>query len=181
MAYPKLPEWPIIDPDNPPRGYLEVACVMDTELTSAPWHFFVSGKQLLIVRKKWVQFDNNDPGEFVSGQYEYPIRAAGWFLETLDRFFLEPDHPNAVPRGAITIEEDVDGEMLGVTRGAQYGSVLKGIPGYSLDNLNRFEHTSFGPDTNWCQMFKMGDPWLFEQGLLDVFKDIAERHGKGEF
>ncbi|WP_396621851.1 hypothetical protein [Marinobacter sp. W-8] len=181
MAHPKLPEWPIIDPNNPPSEYLEVACVMDPELTSAPWHFYVSGNHLLIVRKKWVQFDENDPGEFVSGQYEYPIGAARWFLETLDRFFLEPDHPNAVPRGAITIEEDVDGERLGVTRGAQYGSVLKGIPGYSLDNLNRFEHTSFGPSTNWCQMFKMGDPWLFEHGLLDVFKDIAERHERGEF
>ena len=95
------------------------------------------------------------PGEFIASQYEYPIAAAQWFLSTLDRFFLEPDHPNAVPRGAITIEEKVDGEVLGV---AQYGSMRKGIPVYFLDNLNRFEHTSFGPDNNWCQMFKMGEP-----------------------
>ncbi|MGO1502600.1 MAG: hypothetical protein ACTHWH_15090 [Marinobacter sp.] len=117
----------------------------------------------------------------MTSQYEYPIGAARWFVTTLNRFFLHPDHPNAVPRGEITIEEPVGDEVLGVTRGAQYGSVLRGIPGYSLDNLNRFEHGSLGPSTNWCQMFKMGDPWLFEEGLLEVFKDIAERHERGEF
>lgn len=181
MAYPKLPEWSIIDPDTPPEGYLKVANVTDPESAKAPWHFFVTGEYLIIVKKKWVQFDDGDSGEFVFTQYEYPIAAARWFVSTLDRFFLKPDHPNAVPRDAITIEEQVEGEVLGVTRGAQYGSILNGIPGYSLDNLNRFEHTSFGPSTNWCQMFKMGDPWLFEQGLLEVFKDIAERHELGEF
>ena len=181
MAYPKLPEWPIIDPDSPPAGYLRVAKETNPEARKLQWHFFVVGSHLIIVGKKLVQLKENDPGKYVTSQYEYPIGAARWFVTTLDRFFLHPDHPNAVPRGAITIEEEVDGETLGVTRGAQYGSMLKGIPGYSLDNLNRFEHTSFGPGTNWCQMFKMGDPWLFEEGLLEVFKDIAERHERGEF
>src|SRR5690606_14933125 len=113
MAYPKLPEWPIIDPDAPPEGYIKVVSVTDPESAKAPWHFFVSGSHLIIGKKKWVQFDD-DPGEFVFTQYEYPIGAARWFVTTLDRFFLHPDHPNAVPRDAITIEEDVDGEMLGV-------------------------------------------------------------------
>ena len=125
--------------------------------------------------------DADDPGEFASEQYEYPIGAVRWFVTTLDRFFLHPDHPNAVPRGKFNVRGEVAGETLGVTRGAQYGSILKGIPGYSLDNLNRFSHTTIRVSTNWCQMFEMGDPWLFEEGLLEVFKDIAERHERGEF
>ena len=180
MAYPKLPEWPIIDPDSPPGGYIKVAHHDDRDRNNIPWEFFVSDGYLLLVSKEWIQYGDR-PGKFITEQYEYPIGAARWFVTTLDRFFLHPDHPNAVPRDAITIEEEVDGEMLGVTRGAQYGSIPEGIPGYSLDNLNRFEHTTLGPDDNWCQMFKMGDPWLFEHGLLDVFKDIAERHERGEF
>lgn len=181
MAYPKLPEWPIIDPEDPPEGYHRVTKVMNPEDDTAPWHCFAVERHLIFAQKVWVKLGDDDPGEFVTAQYEFPIGAARWFVETLKRFFLDPDHPNAVPRGAITIEEEVDGETLGVTRGAQYGSMLKGIPGYSLDNVNRFEHTTLGPDDNWCQMFKMGDPWLFEQGLLEVFKDIAERHERGEF
>ena len=181
MAYPKLPEWLIIDPDSPPEGYRKVASMTNPENNYAPWHFFVVGAHLLIAQKVWVQLGDDDPGEFITAQYEFPIGASRWFVATLDRFFLHPDHPNAVPRDKFNVRDEVAGETLGVTRGAQYGSMLKGIPGYSLDNLNRFEHTSFGADDNWCQMFKMGDPWLFEDGLLEVFKDIAERHERGEF
>ncbi|WP_051146582.1 hypothetical protein [Marinobacter daepoensis] len=181
MAYPKLPEWPIIDPENPPEGYAKIAHGTDKDRGDIPWDFFVTDKHLLLVSKELVQLDEDDPGEFVTEQYEYPLGAARWFVDTIARFFLHPDHPKAVPRGAITVEEEVDGEMLGVTRGAQYGSVLKGIPGYSLDNLNRYAHTTIRTSDNWCQMFEMGDPWLFDQGLLDVFKGIAERHERGEF
>ncbi|MGO1502604.1 MAG: hypothetical protein ACTHWH_15110 [Marinobacter sp.] len=181
MAYPKLREWPIIDPDAPPEGYLEVASVQKPEDDDVPWHFVVVDGYLLIVQKLWVQLDKDDPGEFVTAQYEFPIGAARWFVTTLDRFLLHPDHPNAVPRGKFNVRGEVAGETLGVTRGAQYGSVLKGVPGYSLDNLNRFSHTTIRVSTNWCQTFKMGDPWLFEEGLLEVFKDIAERHERGEF
>lgn len=86
-----------------------------------------------------------------------------------------------MPKTAVTIEEEVDGEMLCVTRGAQYGSMLKGMVGCSVDNLNRSSLSPIRVSTNWCQMFKMGDLWLFELGLLEVFKDIAEWHEKGEF
>lgn len=181
MAYPKLPEWPIIDPGNPPAGYLKVGSHVDNESNDVPWNFFVAEKHLIIVRKRLIKLDDNDPGKYVTTQFEYPVAGARWFVETIDRFFLHPDHPNAVPRGEITIEEEVDGEVLGVTRGAQYGSMLKGIPGYSFDNLNRFRHSTLSVDDNWCQMFEMGDPWLFEDGLLDLFKIIAERHERGEF
>jgi hypothetical protein len=46
MAYPKLPEWPIIDPENPPEGYYRVAKVMNPEDDTAPWHFFAVGRHL---------------------------------------------------------------------------------------------------------------------------------------
>ena len=41
MAYPKLPEWPIIDPDSPPEGYVKVAHHEDKDRNSIPWDFFV--------------------------------------------------------------------------------------------------------------------------------------------
>lgn len=181
MAYPKLPEWPIIDPNTPPSGYLKVGSHIDKESDNVPWEFFVSGKHLIIVRKSFSKIDDSDPGEWVTEQFEYPTAGARWFVETIDRFFLHPDDPHAVPRGKFNVRDDVMGETLGVTRGAQYGSILKGIPGYSLDNLNRFRHSTLSVDDNKCQMFKMGDPWLFDDGLLDLFKDIAERHERGEF
>ena len=128
MTYQKLPEWPIIDPEIPPKGYLKVTEVTDPEVPDSVWHFFISGKHMIIVSRDWIQLDESDPGEYVAEQYEYPVASARWFVTTLRRFFLEPDNPRAVPRGAITIEEEVEGEMLGVTRG---GSIRQHAKGYT--------------------------------------------------
>jgi|AntRauTorcE11898_2_1112593.scaffolds.fasta_scaffold05420_2 hypothetical protein len=181
MAYSKLPEWPIIDPEAPPVNYVKVGEHIDRDRMDMKWQFFVVDQHLIIVSKGWSKLNDDDPGKFIAIQYEYPIAGARWLMKTLDRFFLHPDHPDAVPRDAITIEEEVAGEVLGVTRGASYGDIVEGIPGYSFDNLNRFYHSTVRVSTNQCQMFEMGDPWLFDYGLLDLFKEIAERHERGEF
>ncbi|MEQ5835993.1 hypothetical protein [Marinobacter sp. NFXS9] len=182
MQYSRLPPWPFIDPDSPPRGYQKVGQSKD-EAHSTPnypqiWHFFIYDRHLIISIKEWLAPDDSSPGEFVYQQYEYPIAGVRWFIDSIDRFFLHPDDPNAIPRGKFNIREEIDGEVLGVTRGAAYGG--RYTPGYSFDNLNRIEHStqSEGP---FCQMFEMGDPWLFEGGLFDLFKDIAARHERGEF
>ncbi|TBW56512.1 hypothetical protein EZI54_09450 [Marinobacter halodurans] len=182
MQYPKLSPWPFIDPESPPNGYSKVGESFDkdraTETIKPLWHFFAHGKHLIIVKKIWLKGRNGKPGKYATTQFEYPMAGARWFVDTIERFFLHPDHPNAIPRGKFNVREEVDGETLGVTRGAAYGG--RDIPGYTFDNLNRIEHSTImeGP---FCQMFEMGDPWLFEDGLFDLFKDIAERHERGEF
>jgi hypothetical protein len=180
MTYTKLPEWSIIDPDASPTDYVKVGEHFDRD-RDTKWQFFVADQHLIIVSKGWSRLGDDDPGKFIAIQYEYPIAGIRWFIKTLDRFFLHPDHPNAVPRGKFNVRGEVNGETLGITRGAQYGSMLKGIPGYSFDNLNRFYHSTIRTSTNQCQMFEMGDPWLFDYGLLDLFKEIADRHERGEF
>lgn len=181
MVYPKLPESPIIDPASPPSGCLKIGHHIDKDRDSVPWDFFAGEGHLLIVSKVWVQFDEDEPGCYVTGQYEYPIAGVRWLIQTLNRFLLHPDHPDAVPRGKFNVRSEVDGETLGITRGASYGDIVEGVPGYSFDNLSRFYHSTLRTSTNKCQMFKMGDPWLFDYGLLDLFKEIAERHERGEF
>ncbi|KMQ73200.1 hypothetical protein [Marinobacter subterrani] len=182
MNYPKLSPWPFIDPDSPPADYLKIGESTDQARSShSPqvWHFFVTQGYLIISIKDWIQLDDSEPGEYAFSQYEYPIAGARWFVNTVERFFLPPDHPNAVPRGKLNMRGEVDGETLGVTRGAWFGGQY--IPGYSFDNLNRIEHSTVLPEGAFCQMFKMGDPWLFEDGLFELFKEIADRHERGEF
>lgn len=182
MQYPKLAPWPFIDPESPPENYLKVGESADKNRAAGSitpiWHFFAHDQHLIISVKKWIQFDEPETGKYVFRQYEYPLAGVRWFIDSINRFFLHPDDPNAIPRGKFNIREEIDGEVLGVTRGAAYGG--RYTPGYSFDNLNRIEHStqSEGP---FCQMFEMGDPWLFEGGLFDLFKDIAARHERGEF
>ena len=183
MSYPKLSPWPFIDPESPPEGYLKVGKSTDrariSDKITPVWHFFVYEQHLIICIKDWIQLDESEPGEYASSQYEYPLAGARWFVDTVERFFLPPDHPNAVPRDKFNMRGEVDGETLGVTRGAGFGGQY--IPGYSFDNLNRIEHSTVLPEGAFCQMFEMGDPWLFEDGLFDLFKEIASRHERGEF
>lgn len=182
MSYTRLTPRPFIDPDNPPTGYLKVGESTDqdrSKFTPQVWHFYVHQKYLIISIKEWVKLDDSDPGEYVIAQYEFPIAGIQWFVDTIHRFQLPADDPNAVPRDAFNVREEIAGETLGVTRGAGFGG--QQIPGYSFDNLNRTEHSTVVPNGHRCQMFKMGDPWLFENGLLDLFQEIASRHESGEF
>ena len=181
MHYPKLKPWPFIDIDSPPQGYLKIGESVDRhhypEKPTA-WAFFFFDDHLIIADKEWLEPRNGKPGKYASSQYEYPIAGARWFVNTVERFFLPPDDPNAVPRDKLNVREKIKGETLGVTRGAWYGG--EHIPGYSFDNLNRYEHSSLLTRSR-CQMFEMGDPWLFEDGLFDLFREIADRHERGEF
>ncbi|UQG55104.1 MULTISPECIES: hypothetical protein [unclassified Marinobacter] len=183
MSYPKLPPWPFIDPESPPQDYLKVGESVDrarSKTSQKVWHFFIHEAHLIVNKKVELPDRDSQTGRNAITQYEYPLSGARWFVDTVERFFLPPDHPNAVPRGEITIEEPVNGsETLGVTRGAWFGGEY--IPGYSFDNLNRIEHSTVLPEGAFCQMFEMGDPWLFEDGLFDLFKEIASRHERGEF
>jgi|AntRauTorckE6833_2_1112554.scaffolds.fasta_scaffold02061_6 hypothetical protein len=182
MSYPKVSPWPFIDPEAPPANYLAIGSSVDkarSKTSQKVWHFFISQDYLVISDKEWLNARNNRPGYYAHSQYEYPIAGARWFVDTVERFFLPPDHPNAVPRDKFNMRGEVDGETLGVTRGAWFGGQY--IPGYSFDNLNRIEHSTVLPAGATCQMFKMGDPWLFEDGLFDLFKEIAARHESGEF
>jgi hypothetical protein len=182
MHYRKLTPWPFIDPEFPPAGYQKVGESVDwqrSKTSRKTWYFFTYQDYLIIADREWLKGRNGKPGKYASSQYEYPIAGARWFVDTVERFFLQPDDPNAVPRDKFNVREEIDGETLGVTRGAAFGG--RYIPGYSFDNLNRIEHSTVMPEGPFCQMFKMGDPWLFEDGLFDLFREIAERHERGEF
>lgn len=182
MNYPKLAPWPFIDPEAPPAGYQMVGESQDQARSTHSnqlWHFFVHDHHLIVVKKERIQLDDSDPGEVAIRQYEYPVAGVRWFVDTVERFLLPADDVNAVPRDNFNMRAEVDGETLGVTRGAWFGG--RYIPGYSFDNLNRIEHSSVMPEGAQCQMLKMGDPWLFDDGLFDLFKKIAERHERGEF
>ena len=182
MSYPKLPPWPFIDPGSLPKGCVKVGVSTDRARSGTSpkvWHLCVHDGHLIVNKKVQLPDRKGQTGRSAIRQYEYPIAGVRWFVDTVERFFLPPDHANAVPRDKFNMRGEVNGETLGVTRGAWFGG--EHTPGYSFDNLNRIEHSTIPPDGPFCQMFEMGDPWLFEDGLFDLFQEIARRHEYGEF
>ncbi|MFE8072463.1 hypothetical protein QQM79_15500 [Marinobacteraceae bacterium S3BR75-40.1] len=172
----KLSEWPLIDPDRLPADYLHLGESVDEVQGGLTWHFLFAHDHLLIVGKEWFRPDVTLPGRWVLSQYEYPIECVPWFISIVRRSRLPADDVRALPRGRMMIWGHAQGERLEVTRGSAYGGPH--VPGFSLDNLSRYEHSSMGVSEH-CQIFEMGDPWLFEGGLLALLESIAQRYGSG--
>ena len=116
---------------------------------------------------------NGEPTRHIF-QYEFPIQAAGWFVKNLERFFKAPDEPGGLPAHKFSLNEEYGGERLGISR--LIHSTGKDKPGYALKNQSRCDH----PNMDLCQRFDMSDDFLFDGGMLDLFKDIANRYELGE-
>ena len=176
VPVPRVPEWPVYEPEQLPTTWKRVAEITDLTYEDEPtyWVLFFDGKMLIFYRHlDTTNRFNGEPIRHIE-QYEYPIQAASWFVKNLERFFKAPDDPGGLPAHKFSLNEEYGGERLGISR--LIHSVGKDKPGYSLDNLSRCEH----PNMDLCQSFKMSDDFLFNGGMLELFKDIASRYELGE-
>jgi len=171
VPVPRVPEWPVSQPENIPYNWKKVAVkYQDRGGENYNWVFYFDGEMLIIYNHEdAINRFNGDPIRHIE-QYEFPIQAAAWFVENIQRFFKKPGENGALPIDSFHLREKVGNEELNISRLVHtYGP---GIAGYSLDNLSRCEH----PDMDLCQSFEMSDRFLFEEGMLELFKDIAHRH-----
>lgn len=172
---PRVPEWPVHQPEQLPQNWrLIKEHAEDRTGTDYLWKFYFDGRHLII------HYVNDDPNPFNGQpfrsiqQFEFPIQGARWFVENINRFFLQPGEPGALPEQKFSFNEYCGEEKLGISRLVQ---TYAGTAGYSLDNQSRCKH----PNRDLCQMFDMCDDALFKKGgYLDVFKNIAERYERGE-
>ena len=175
VPVPRVPEWPVYEPEQLPTTWKKIAEITDTSRSNPRhWVLYYDGRMLIIyTHNDSINEFNGEPFRFIE-QYEFPIQAAGWFVKNLERFFKAPDDPGGLPAHKFSLNEEYGGERLGISR--LIHSVGKDKPGYSLDNLSRCEH----PNMDLCQSFKMSDDFLFNGGMLELFKDIASRYELGE-
>ncbi|WP_220720743.1 hypothetical protein [Agarivorans litoreus] len=177
VPVPRKPEWPVYQPENLPSAWKKIAEITDVRFkdTVRDWQLFFDGAMLIIYYwNDGISPFSGEPYRYVE-QYEFPIGAAAWFVENLPRFFNtgDPSKPQTSKGFHHYDRTGSGGEGLGISR--LIHSIGKDIPGYSLDNLSRCGH----PDMDLCQSFEMSDDFLFNQGMLELFKDIAKRHAAG--
>jgi hypothetical protein len=115
------------------------------------------------------------PGEkkLIADQLEIPMSAIVWLIGVIEKKFSKPPEEGGVPASSISYCETIDGERLHVNRSMNAGC---NHPGYTLTNLDRVSHIT---DVS-KQSISFSDPWLFQNGLMEFFKDLAEKHDKGE-
>ncbi|MEE1673624.1 hypothetical protein SNR37_003050 [Agarivorans aestuarii] len=172
---PRKPEWPVYQPENLPSAWKKIAEITDVRFkdTVRDWQLYFDGAMLIIYYwNDGISPFSGEPYRYVE-QYEFPIGAAAWFVENLSRFFNAGDPSKPQTSEGFHHYGHCGDEELGISR--LINSIGRDIPGYSLDNCSRCDH----PDMDLCQSFEMSDDFLFDQGMLELFKDIAKRHAAG--
>lgn len=133
---------------------------------------------LLITQGLWTNAET-EVTKLLRHQIEIPLAAAAWFADAIDRRFALPESQGGLPTGKFQLDEWVDGEHLGISRGMNLAQIDgMSIPGYTLWNISRDERRF--PDCGMKQSFEFPDPMLFDGGCLQVFRDIAARHANRE-
>lgn len=165
----------ITDPKNPPTSLKKVAVANRQAMNKMPYTFFVYGNHFIIMSESMWTNPKTGVVRHLFGQEEFPLATARWVVTGIEDKFVKGPDEGGLPSGVFKNKQEVDGETLYLVRGACIGGPT--MPGYKLVNLSRGNHMH----PKYHQEFPMGDDFLFDYGLLDCWRDLAERHERGEF
>jgi len=129
------------------------------------------GEYLLWAKKGLgVSFDGS-PREWVGGtELEIPKEGLSWFIWVIEEKFFKTEAEGGLAKGQFGYEEVINGEKLIVSR-------MFGTPGYRFRNHSRYSH--LWDDSTDPQNAMFTDEMLFEKGLFDEFKKLAEKIEQG--
>ncbi len=159
-----------------PKGFKKIGQVKNPLKPQKDYIFFRQENLLIIfLGGEWI---NKKTGEkkYLHSQSCFPLKALPWVVKMLDHFFKAPKD-GGLPAGKIAATDIIDGEKLQFDRGMCVGGPNHG--GYTLTNLSRINYGR-PSDSKSFQRFDFPDPWLFDGGLLEFWKDLAERYERGE-
>lgn len=142
------------------------------------YRFLYLYKGMLVVLIEYTSYADEDrdprtgkPALFFS-QVEFPLEAASWVVDKLGPFGREGLMPGTMTK----LDFEINDERLSLIRGPGIGG--PDVPGWELVNYSRRYRND---DIARFQAFPMSDPFLWEQGMFDLWKNIAQRHKQGEF
>ncbi|WP_448565361.1 hypothetical protein [Thalassotalea ganghwensis] len=113
--------------------------------------------------------------KYLKYQACFPLAVLPWVMQQLG-IFSTPPNQGGLKEGKISNKAEVEGETLLFTRGVCVGGPDHG--GYILENLSRID---YGKTADSCsyQGFDFPDPFMYDGGLLEFWKDLAEKYQKG--
>ncbi|WP_062058007.1 hypothetical protein [Cellvibrio sp. OA-2007] len=157
---------------NDPRIIYQYAEFKD-HLNENDYYFWLKEGEHLIwaVTGLGASFEGR-PRKWVGGsQLEIPKEGLSWFVRMIEEKFLKSAVEGGLPKGQYGCEEVINGERLIISR-------MFGTPGYSFRNHSRYSH--LWDDSTDPQDAMFTDEMLFEKGLFDDFKKLAEKIEQGK-
>ncbi|MBU2968394.1 hypothetical protein KO527_03365 [Pseudoalteromonas sp. C2R02] len=165
----------ITNPDSPPQGVKQLARINDSLNYPKRFYSFYRQGDYLSVVHHWIITPKGKPPYLTTEQFDAPLALLSWFVQKLE-FFIKPSFQGGLPANKIaTDKERVNGEYIILGRAMDAGNNRR-EGGYTISNLNRDiylnKYSSF-------QDITFSDSFLFQGGLLELFKELATEYDKG--
>ncbi len=170
-------------PNTDPVNLLNDARIVFQSTTFIPrkndndYLFWLKDGEYLIwaARSVFVYIDDNNvevERRVVGGtRLEIPKGGLSWFVNVIEDKFLKTEAEGGLAKSQYGYEEVINGEKLIVSR-------MFGTPGYSFRNHSR--HSHLWDDSTDPQDAMFTDEMLFEKGMFDEFKKLAEKIEQGQ-
>ncbi|SFD77433.1 hypothetical protein [Pseudoalteromonas denitrificans] len=163
----------ITDPDNPPQSIRLLARTNDKLNYDDEFLSFYQQGNFLSIVDHGIVTPKYKPAYLSTRQFDAPLAVLPWLVNKLD-FFIKPSSQGGLPPNKIaTDKEQVSGEYLILTRAMDAGNARR-EGGYSIYNLVRQNYSNSNH-----QGVTFSDSYLFQGGLLDLWKDLATKYQNG--
>lgn len=167
----------LYDPSSPlPEQHL--LRVFDGPIYAGEKFYFIRQHEHLLIYREDFHTYPESAGELAGTtelfEYQFAIPMSGirWFIEVIEQKFFKSPNEGGLPANKLSYEEIVAGEDLHVMRSMGGGH----RPGYTITNATQRAH---GAERN-PQRLTLPDDWLFEGGLMDYLKELADKYENGQ-
>ncbi|MGY0615886.1 hypothetical protein [Vibrio sp. FJH11] len=149
-----------------------IATLPDDEEEAKNFYFLLIDDYIIIATAKYFTNKRTKKSKWLHYQIEFPKHGLRWFLDTLEGKFFKTAAEGGLAKGTFNSEGLVDGERLKL--GRAFNADGNG-GGYAFITLDRKE-----PDSVWSKSYTFTDALLFQHGMIDVMKDIANKIDLGQ-
>lgn len=169
-----MKQFPNTDPKNllnDPRIVYQYA-EFQSHLNEYDYCFWLKEGEYLLWAKKGLYAPLDGGASYWVGgtELEIPKEGLAWFVNVIEEKFFKTEAEGGLPKGQFGYEEIINGEKLIVSR-------MFGTSGYRFRNHSRYSH--LWDDSTDPQEAMFTDEMLFEKGMFDEFKKLAEKIEKG--
>lgn len=165
----------IQDPSNLPADITLLATVEDKLNYPGRFYSFFRQGDYVSICCHWIAKPKKGADFLAITQFDAPLAMLPWFVDKLN-FFRKMPYEGGLPHGQImTDKESVAGEQLAICRLVNAGTP-SGEGGYQINNFSREDRDVPG---TW-QQESFADSLLFDGGLLDIWRTLAEKHRRNE-
>jgi len=167
-----MKEFKEIDPLTVDKHPNLIAKLPDKTDVRNTFYFLLIDDYIIIADTKYFTYKSTGESKWLHYQIEFPKRGLKWFLDTLENKFFKTEAEGGLPKGTFHYIGTVDGERLKLRRA--FNADGNGGGGYAFITIDRKE-----PNSVWSKSYTFSDSLLFENGMIDIMKDIADKIEKG--